>query len=251
MVRTAVEVVAGRVPGVRRRGRLRRAGQALRHCRQGRRRRRAAAAAALPRRGAPGRPGRLTSAPSQRPPTCPSSSTTATTRGSPKPPQSRSPRSPMSSDSRTAQAISTRWRASCSAVTERRSTRNFLFFNGLPTAETTQHAYRAIGVPLYSSATFAFAPDLALAFYDALESGNEELIQTPAARVLPPAGPAARHRARLRRVTRQGRRRDGGHPRRTGPAAAGHAEPRRRRRAAARSSPQDVPCSPTRSPRAV
>lgn len=35
---------------------------------------------------------------------------------------------------------------------------DFLFFNGLPTAETTQLAFRAIGVPLYSSATFAFAP---------------------------------------------------------------------------------------------
>jgi 5-dehydro-4-deoxyglucarate dehydratase len=52
---------------------------------------------------------------------------------------------------------------------------DFLFFNGMPTAETTQQAYRAIGVPLYSSATFAFAPDLALAFYDALETGNEAL----------------------------------------------------------------------------
>lgn len=52
---------------------------------------------------------------------------------------------------------------------------DFLFFNGLPTAETTQLAYRAIGVPLYSSATFAFAPDLALAFYNALESGNTQL----------------------------------------------------------------------------
>ena len=53
--------------------------------------------------------------------------------------------------------------------------KDFLFFNGMPTAETTQQAYRAIGVPLYSSATFAFAPDLALAFYNALESGNDEL----------------------------------------------------------------------------
>lgn len=53
--------------------------------------------------------------------------------------------------------------------------KDFLFFNGMPTAETTQQAYRAIGVPLYSSATFAFAPDLALAFYNALETGNEEL----------------------------------------------------------------------------
>ena len=53
--------------------------------------------------------------------------------------------------------------------------KDFLFFNGMPTAETTQQAYRAIGVPLYSSATFAFAPDLALAFYDAVETGNDAL----------------------------------------------------------------------------
>jgi 5-dehydro-4-deoxyglucarate dehydratase len=52
----------------------------------------------------------------------------------------------------------------------------FQFFNGLPTAEVSQQAYRAIGVTLYSSATFAFAPELALAFYRALETGNEPLI---------------------------------------------------------------------------
>lgn len=51
----------------------------------------------------------------------------------------------------------------------------FQFFNGLPTAEVSQQAFRAIGVTLYSSATFAFAPDLALAFYQALETGNEAL----------------------------------------------------------------------------
>ncbi|MEE4025103.1 5-dehydro-4-deoxyglucarate dehydratase [Gordonia sp. PKS22-38] len=55
--------------------------------------------------------------------------------------------------------------------------KEFLFFNGLPTAEITQQAYRAIGVTLYSSATFAFAPELALAFYNSLESGNEELAE--------------------------------------------------------------------------
>jgi 5-dehydro-4-deoxyglucarate dehydratase len=54
--------------------------------------------------------------------------------------------------------------------------KNFLFFNGMPTAETTQQAYRAVGVPLYSSATFAFAPDIALAFYNALETGNDALV---------------------------------------------------------------------------
>ena len=51
----------------------------------------------------------------------------------------------------------------------------FQFFNGLPTAEVSQQAYRAIGVPLYSSATFAIAPELALAFYQSLETGNEPL----------------------------------------------------------------------------
>jgi 5-dehydro-4-deoxyglucarate dehydratase len=52
----------------------------------------------------------------------------------------------------------------------------FQFFNGMPTAEVSQQAYRAIGVPLYSSATFAFAPELALAFYEGLERGDDELI---------------------------------------------------------------------------
>lgn len=52
----------------------------------------------------------------------------------------------------------------------------FQFFNGLPTAEVSQQAYRALGVTLYSSATFAFAPDVSLAFYQALETGNEPLI---------------------------------------------------------------------------
>lgn len=51
----------------------------------------------------------------------------------------------------------------------------FQFFNGLPTAEVSQQAYRAIGVTLYSSATFAFAPELALAFYGAIERDDEAL----------------------------------------------------------------------------
>ena len=48
----------------------------------------------------------------------------------------------------------------------------FLFFNGLPTAELTGPAYRGIGVTLYSSAVFCFAPDIALAFHTALEAGD-------------------------------------------------------------------------------
>jgi 5-dehydro-4-deoxyglucarate dehydratase len=55
---------------------------------------------------------------------------------------------------------------------------SFLFFNGMPTAEVTQRAYRAIGVPLYSSAAFAFAPRVALAYYDALERDDQETLAT-------------------------------------------------------------------------
>jgi 5-dehydro-4-deoxyglucarate dehydratase len=41
------------------------------------------------------------------------------------------------------------------------------FFNGLLTAELSQRAYRAIGVPLYSSAVFAMAPAIANAWFRA------------------------------------------------------------------------------------
>ncbi|HBF80347.1 MAG TPA: 5-dehydro-4-deoxyglucarate dehydratase [Streptomyces sp.] len=53
---------------------------------------------------------------------------------------------------------------------------DFLYFNGLPTAELTGLAYRGIGVTLYSSAVFAFAPDIALAFHRALRSGDDDLV---------------------------------------------------------------------------
>jgi 5-dehydro-4-deoxyglucarate dehydratase len=55
---------------------------------------------------------------------------------------------------------------------------DFQFFNGMPTAEMTQLAYRAVGVPLYSSAVFCFAPDLALAFHGALEKGERATLDT-------------------------------------------------------------------------
>ena len=55
---------------------------------------------------------------------------------------------------------------------------DFLFFNGMPTAEMTQLAYRAVGVPLYSSAVFCFAPDIALAFHGALEAGDQKTVDT-------------------------------------------------------------------------
>ncbi|MGR6969680.1 5-dehydro-4-deoxyglucarate dehydratase [Streptomyces cynarae] len=53
---------------------------------------------------------------------------------------------------------------------------DFLYFNGLPTAEQTQLAYRGIGVTLYSSAVFCFAPEIALAFHRALTSGDDATV---------------------------------------------------------------------------
>jgi 5-dehydro-4-deoxyglucarate dehydratase len=52
---------------------------------------------------------------------------------------------------------------------------DFLFFNGLLTAELTQGAYRGAGIPLYSSAAFAMIPEVASAYYDAYERGDEVL----------------------------------------------------------------------------
>ncbi|MGW2490735.1 5-dehydro-4-deoxyglucarate dehydratase [Streptomyces sp. NPDC001606] len=54
---------------------------------------------------------------------------------------------------------------------------DFLYFNGLPTAEQTQLAYRALGITLYSSAVFCFAPELALAYHRALEAGDETTVR--------------------------------------------------------------------------
>jgi 5-dehydro-4-deoxyglucarate dehydratase len=48
------------------------------------------------------------------------------------------------------------------------------YFNGMPTAEMTAQAYGAVGVPLYSSAVFCFAPDLAMAFWHAFNDGDRE-----------------------------------------------------------------------------
>ncbi|GAB7107562.1 5-dehydro-4-deoxyglucarate dehydratase [Streptomyces phaeofaciens JCM 4814] len=53
---------------------------------------------------------------------------------------------------------------------------DFLYFNGLPTAEQTQLAYRALGVTLYSSAVFCFAPEIALAFHRALATGDDTTV---------------------------------------------------------------------------
>ena len=55
-------------------------------------------------------------------------------------------------------------------------TEDFQFFNGLPTAEMTAPAYQGVGVQLYSSAVFAFAPEIALAFHRALAEDDDALV---------------------------------------------------------------------------
>ncbi|MFD3487886.1 5-dehydro-4-deoxyglucarate dehydratase [Streptomyces sp. NPDC058665] len=65
-----------------------------------------------------------------------------------------------------------------SAVRTDRPDTDFLYFNGLPTAELTGLAYRGIGITLYSSAAFAFAPEIALAFHRALTSGDDTTVNS-------------------------------------------------------------------------
>ena len=56
-----------------------------------------------------------------------------------------------------------------------------LFFNGLLTAEASQAAYTAIGVPRYSSAVFAMAPAISAAFlraHEAHDTATQERLLT-------------------------------------------------------------------------
>jgi 5-dehydro-4-deoxyglucarate dehydratase len=48
----------------------------------------------------------------------------------------------------------------------------FAYLGGLPTAEVFAAAYKALGVPVYSSAVFNFIPKTALQFYDAVRTGD-------------------------------------------------------------------------------
>jgi 5-dehydro-4-deoxyglucarate dehydratase len=50
---------------------------------------------------------------------------------------------------------------------------DFLFFNGASTAEIQARAYATVGVPAYSSAVHAFAPEIANAFFAALSAGDD------------------------------------------------------------------------------
>ncbi|ANY08337.1 5-dehydro-4-deoxyglucarate dehydratase [Pseudonocardia sp. HH130630-07] len=54
--------------------------------------------------------------------------------------------------------------------------RDFLFFNGLPTAEVSARAYAAIGVARYSSAVHCIAPEIAARFNAALAAGDDAVM---------------------------------------------------------------------------
>lgn len=64
-----------------------------------------------------------------------------------------------------------------SAVRTVHPDRPFRYFNGLPTAELTGLAYRGLGVTLYSSAVFAFLPEVALAFHAALGKDDQDVVR--------------------------------------------------------------------------
>jgi 5-dehydro-4-deoxyglucarate dehydratase len=52
----------------------------------------------------------------------------------------------------------------------------FLFFNGAATAEIQARAYATVGVPAYSSAVHAFAPEIANAFFTALRGHDDKTV---------------------------------------------------------------------------
>ncbi|WP_020574160.1 5-dehydro-4-deoxyglucarate dehydratase [Actinopolymorpha alba] len=53
---------------------------------------------------------------------------------------------------------------------------DFLFFNGVPTAELQARPYRSIGIHAYSSAVHAFAPEISKAFFTALMAGDDATV---------------------------------------------------------------------------
>jgi 5-dehydro-4-deoxyglucarate dehydratase len=54
---------------------------------------------------------------------------------------------------------------------------DWLFFNGVATAEMQAQAYASIGVPAYSSAVHAFAPEIARRFFQALHRGDDDAME--------------------------------------------------------------------------
>lgn len=57
------------------------------------------------------------------------------------------------------------------------TSRPFLFLNGLPTAELSAAAYSGMNIPIYSSGVFAFAPEIATAFWCGLSNGQSDVVE--------------------------------------------------------------------------
>ena len=58
----------------------------------------------------------------------------------------------------------------------RRLGERLTYLGGLPTAEVYAAAYRALGVPVYSSAVFNFIPKTAMAFYKAIAADDQATV---------------------------------------------------------------------------
>ncbi|TBW07103.1 5-dehydro-4-deoxyglucarate dehydratase [Azotobacter chroococcum subsp. isscasi] len=58
----------------------------------------------------------------------------------------------------------------------RRLGERFTYLGGLPTAEVFAAAYKALGVPVYSSAVFNFIPRTAMEFYKAIAADDHETV---------------------------------------------------------------------------
>ncbi|QXI45803.1 5-dehydro-4-deoxyglucarate dehydratase [Pseudomonas anuradhapurensis] len=58
----------------------------------------------------------------------------------------------------------------------RRLGERFSYLGGLPTAEVYAAAYKALGVPVYSSAVFNFVPKTAMAFYNAIARDDQATV---------------------------------------------------------------------------
>jgi len=58
----------------------------------------------------------------------------------------------------------------------RRLGERLTYLGGLPTAEVYAAAYKALGVPVYSSAVFNFVPKLAMDFYGAISRDDHETV---------------------------------------------------------------------------
>ena len=105
----------------------------------------------------------------------------------------------------------------------------FAYLGGLPTAEVFAPAYRALGVPVYSSAVFNFVPRTAIEFYRAVARRRRDALWRAARSVLPAARRAAQSQRRVCREPDQGRSDPGRSIGGTGASAADRDHERRAR----------------------